>query len=70
MSRVVIYSNKRIEGLVGKYIAPHFFDEKQLKGVEKVYTVDEEIEKVCKVQKIPVEFVGKRKTVKNSSKDK
>jgi len=68
MPKVIIYSNEKIEGLRGQYIAPYFFDEKQLEKVEKVYTVDENIEKICKSKKISVEFKGVRK--KASTKDK
>ena len=54
---VLIYSEKRLKGLSGRYIAPYFFDEKQLRNVEKVYTTDEKLFKELKAKKVNVEFV-------------
>ncbi len=67
MSEVIIYSEKRVKGLRGKYIAPYFFERRQLKGAEKVYTDDEKIIKSCKELGIECEKLTKSKT--NTKKD-
>jgi len=62
VNKVIIYSEKRIKGLKGRYIAPYFFKKEQLKGVEKVYTDDEKILKLCKEMKISHEKITKTKS--------
>ena len=64
MGEVIIYSQKRIKGLRGKYIAPYFFEKRQLEKAEKVYTDDEKIAKVCKELNIECEKIIKSKTTK------
>ena len=70
MSEVVIYSEKRVKGLRGKYIAPYFFEKRQLKGVEKVYTDDEKIIKTCKELGIECEKLTKSTSKKANNNTK
>jgi len=70
MSEVIIYSEKRVKGLRGKYIAPYFFERRQLKGAEKVYADDERIIKACKELGIECEKLTKGTTKKDNTKAK
>ena len=70
MSEVIIYSEKRVKGLRGKYIAPYFFEKRQLKEAEKVYADDERIVKACKELGIECEKLTKGATKKDNAKAK
>ena len=66
MGEVIIYSQKRIKGLRGKYIAPYFFEKRQLEKAEKVYADYEKIVKVCKEIGIECERITKVNNTKNN----
>ena len=70
MGEVIIYSEKRIKGLRGKYIAPYFFEKRQLKRAEKVYADDEKILKACKELNIECKKITESKTTEaNNTKN-
>ena len=70
MSKVVIYSVHRIKGLEGRYISPIFFNAKQLNGIEKVYTDNENITEVAKKMGIAVEAITKKPEQEESEEAK
>ena len=39
----IIYSNEVIDGLIGAYVAPYYFDANNLEKCNKVYTDSKEI---------------------------
>jgi hypothetical protein len=51
----IIYSDVVVDGLVGAYVAPYYFDENNLEKCTKVYTDSKEIAEAYK--KIEVEVL-------------
>ena len=60
-----IYSNERIEGLEGRYVAPHLFNG-VLNGVEKCYTDNKDIKKAYEEAGIKVEPITKKRQKKGA----
>lgn len=61
---VLIYSSEVVEGLVGTYIEPTYFNENALEKATKVYAKDAKILEAYKQKGVEVADLNPKKTTK------